>query len=232
MIFLAVAPIFGMYRLTKDNGQPFTAFGIPVAVCLMLVYGILSSTFPSAPNLPLSLNYGIVIAAAFFAYWLTDTFSPNRLGFFTVIIYFTGLEYLSLLFVPEYSHYLLGNALREFPGIQRWNGGTGLTGVSAWIIAVNIGMYHIFFRDQAILKGILRWRSLILVLILAVIPWLISATLYSDASPIDASDVITSFRSYEGWAAPASAGETFGRTCAWVAVLIILYGLVKQKVKT
>ncbi|MEJ2004337.1 MAG: hypothetical protein P8X57_05085 [Cyclobacteriaceae bacterium] len=229
-IVVAVAPLFAIYDHHKSRRLPFVQFGIWTVVILVLVFGILSSIKENWASLPLSVNYGILMSFAFFAYWLTDTYARNRLGLFTMIIYITGLEYVGLLFVPDFAFMLLGSSFSGFPSIQQWNAGTGITGVSMWIIAANIASYHILFRDDAVFKGLFRWRTLLASGILLMIPALISVWFYNEAvvlEPVvirDAFDEIWSEKNF------ASAGEITGRTCAWVSVFIVLYGLVQRKI--
>jgi hypothetical protein len=197
---------------------------------LVLVFGILSVIREPWASLPLSINFGIFLSFAFFAFWLTDTYARNRLGLFTVLLFYAGFEYISLLFVPEYAHMLMGASLENYPDLQRWNPGTGLTGVSIWILAFNIGLYYVFFHNNAIFRGIIRWRSLIAVLILTVLPAMISIWFYSDQIPLTAGQVQQQFTGVLNSRNFAEAGEIAGRTCAWISVFIILYALVKRKV--
>lgn len=230
-IVVALSPLFAIYQLHKERQWPFVRYGIWIVVTLVLVHGLLSSLVQPWAPLPMAINFGILLSFAFFAYWLTDKYAQNRLGLVTVILYYAGLEYLALLFIPESAYMLLGSSLADFPAIQRWNGGTGLGGVSIWILAANIATYHILFRDRAIFQSIYRWRSMLIGLILLSVPAFISVWFYSDAMPVDPAEINSRFSDI--WASTdfASAGEIAGRTCAWISVFIVLYGLVKRKIE-
>ncbi|MCA6078190.1 hypothetical protein [Fulvivirga sedimenti] len=231
-ITLAVAPIFALYAFHKEKNLPFTSFGISVAGTLVLSYVVIASFIKNgSPGIPLSINYGIIMSFAFFAYWLTDTHAKNRLGLVTIVIFYAGIEYISMIFVPEYAHFLLGSSLSEFPAIQRWNTQSGITGVSAWILLANIGTYFVLFRNMAIFNGIFRWRSLLLSAVLISIPGIISYWILDPTiGALNAGEVADGFRNIITSGKFDSAGEITGRTCAWVTVLIVIYGLVKRKV--
>ena len=231
-IGIAISPLFAIYNFHKDRNLPFVRFGIWVVVILVLVHGLLSSIKQPWATLPMSINFGILLSFSFFAYWLTDKYARNRLGLFTVVLYYAGLEYLALLFIPESAYMLLGSSLANFPAIQQWNSGTGLGGVTIWILTANIATYHILFRDLAIFKGIYRWRSLILALILVSLPALISIWFYAGGSVIEPSEINSRFNNILETKNFASAGEIAGRTCAWISVFIVLYGLVQRKIES
>ena len=231
-ITLAVAPIFALYAIHKEGNLPFISFGLSVVGPLVLSYVVIGSFMQNGtPGIPLSINYGILMSFAFFAYWLTDKYAQNRLGLVTIVIFYTGFEYLSMIFIPGYANFLLGSSLAEFPQIQRWNTQLGITGVSAWILLANIATYQIFFRNLAIINGIFRWRSFLIAGILLSIPAIISYWMPDpNGGVLRAAEVAEGFRNIISTGKFESAGEITGRTCAWVTILLVLYGFVKRKV--
>ncbi len=233
-VAIAIAPLFALYAFHKEHDKPFISFGLSVVIPFVISYAVIAGLKTDGhPGIPLSVNFGILMSFAIFAYWLTDKYAKNRLGLFTIVIFYTGMEYVSMIFVPDYSHLVLGNAITAFPAIQRWNPQLGITGVSAWILLANIAVYFIFFRDLAIFRGLFRWRTLLLSTILISIPGILSYWFYDPSITVLNADMVSDgFRNVISSGKFDEAGEIMGRTCAWVTILIVLYGLVKRKVTT
>lgn len=239
LIMLAVAPLFKLYEEINLQNDAFNKTGLhPLILILILI--LLSHTLiylitSSGPGILFSMVYGIMMSLAFFLYLLTDTYSKNRLGFFTIILYWLSLEYLAIKLVPEMAHLLLGTTLLSYPEWIAWNTQTGLMGITAWILTGNILLYYALFKGKGVMEGRLRPLSLVYALLALSIPVFISLQFFSPSHIITVHEVILAytqpsempfeFKEY------AITGEVFGRTAAWISVLIFLYSLVKLKIK-
>ncbi|MEM8569112.1 MAG: hypothetical protein AAGF85_21835 [Bacteroidota bacterium] len=176
--------------------------------------------------------YGVGLTMALSVYLLTSKFSKNRLGIFTILLFWLGFDYLVLKVLPTASSAFLSSF---FDGAQAmgWSRTTGNLGITAWIVISNILCYYVFLWQDAIFKKTIRWMSLIYAIIFISIPILISSYFVTYLAPVTLlemksvymnSHIIADIRYSEN-------GEWLGRTCAWVSILVVVYALIKRKTK-
>jgi len=234
LIALAIAPLCRQHVLFKGERAAFPRY--LAFILIPLSAGFLAiSLFIPALQWYHGLFYGTLMALSFFIFWLTDRYAPNRLGFFTIMIYWLAMEYVAVKLLPDFAFLLLGSSFNAYPSIIAWTSETGIMGATAWIFLANILAYYVFFKEPGILHHTFRPLTLAYSLILLSIPAIISWQVYSSDYLVTPQDVVLAYSRPEdlpGYLADyALAGEVFGRTAAWVSVLLILYSLVKRKVK-
>ncbi len=233
LIALSIAPLFRQHIIFKGADAPFKKYFAFILVPLSLAFLIISLINPSLQWFH-GLFYGLLMALSFFIFWLTDRHTQNRLGFFTVLIYWLAMEYTAIKIIPEFAHLLLGSTFRMYEDIIAWNTQTGIMGVSAWILLGNILCYYVFFKDPGILRKTFRPLTLLYSLIVLSVPAVISWWLYAPELVVTPEFAVQAYSNPSelpsGLHKYAITGEVFGRTCAWVSVLMILYSLVKRKV--
>lgn len=234
LIVLSLAPLFRQHLLFREEQLPFRNYFLYIAGPLSVGFLIISLLAIPEVQWFHGLFHGIVMSLSFFIFWLTDRHARNRLGFFTMLIYWLAMEYVTLKIFPGAAWFLLGSTFTEYPGLIAWNAETGIMGVSALIILANILLYYVFFRAPGILEGTFRPLSLAYSLILLAVPAIISWQFYDAQQVITPADAMIAYsdsgRLPEHFTAYGATGEVFGRTAAWVSVLLILYSLVKRKV--
>ncbi|MTI19903.1 hypothetical protein E1176_02610 [Fulvivirga sp. RKSG066] len=226
-IFLSLAPLFALLQI--EHPLKFKHADVLVLIALVVSFGIWALL--SQLNLWLALSFSVLVWLSTVIYTFTNRYSKNKIGLLTLVIYWLALEYVAISLNPEFAHVLLGNALEVTPFIP-WSASSGLTGVSCWILIGNILLYLSLFKDGGILEGRFRWLTLSYCIIGIALPIIISYFITFDVPPIT-SELVQ--KSYSGYLIEVGhydrTGEVFGRTSAWVAVLIILYAFVKKEVK-
>ena len=223
MVFVTITPLLYVYGAYKDGD--IVKFLI-VTACIFSSSFTALSFFNPEIGFPESLGYGLIVTSAFGLFALSDKIIPNRLGFLTLIIYITGMEYMALRINPSFSPYLLGSTLQGFPELHRWSSYTGLTGVSAWILLSNILLYPILFSGERSRGS--RLILLIYSLMILGIPVIIS--LFTNAEALTPLQVTREMIRHNE--SPGSyPAEIFGRTCGWVGIFLLLYALVKLRIK-
>jgi hypothetical protein len=236
LIMLALAPLFKLYEEIKTRNKR-----IPILLLILLLFPIIISyslfylLTSTGPVIFFSMIYGIMMSLTFIMYWFTDTYSKNRLGFFTLFLYWLSMEYVAIKLMPEMAYFLLGTTWLSYPAWVAWNAQTGMMGISAWILTGNILLYYALFKGKGIIEGHFRPLTLVYVLMAICIPIVISYQFFSPTPIITVPEVIIAysqpsemplaFKDY------AITGEVFGRTSAWITVLIVLYSFVKLKIQ-
>jgi apolipoprotein N-acyltransferase len=233
LIMLAIAPLLKIYEQFKEDEKSVGAYSFYIILPLALSFTLISF-YRGTTTLFQGSVFGILMALSLIFFWLTDTFSKNRLGYFTIIIFWLALEYAAIKLNPELANLLLGSCLIEYPVMIRWNSETGMMGVSAWILLSNILLYYALFKGKGLLQGNFRPLSLFYALLAISIPGLISWFLIDPQHILTVKDVILAYSDPSELPVTlknyAVTGEVFGRTAAWISVLLILYSLVKRKV--
>jgi apolipoprotein N-acyltransferase len=225
LIFISLTPLLALYHGYKTND--ISLFQCIGAITLAIFSSFLSiSLLNEDITLIGAIVFGTLASGAFGLLILSETIIPNRLGLFTLIIYYTAMEYIALRMEPSLTGLILGSTLHEYPSIQNWSSTTGLTGVSGWILLGNVLFYPVIFKPKNSMGS--RLIHLFYTLIILCIPVVISFRISSQAlSPLKATEEILKHNSNPG----AYPAEIFGRTCAWVAVFLLLYALVNLRIK-
>lgn len=127
----------------------------------------------------------------------------RRLGKLPLILFWLAIEYIAYSVGENFS---LGNAIIEKINFIRWEKYTGLSGVSLWILFVNLSVYY-----SDLWRGV-KWGYAVAAVIVFVGPILYSYTLPSE--PV-----------VEG------GNEWVARTAAWISVLVLLSAIVKEFIR-
>ncbi len=226
-IFVGLSPLFGLHDLNKQQVIDTNKFFL-LTLCTLFVSFLAWQLLSGYVDRSFMIH-GLLMSLAFMAFWFTNKYAKNRIGYFTVIIYWVALEYCSL-FIPGLSdeELLLANTLIRANQLAALNVNTGLLGVSVWIMVGNVLFYHVFIKNNAIFNKQFRWRSFIYtILFLSIAPMVvyfmntpesISNFLQERAGDILITDIFIDLDK-----------EYLGRTCLWVSVLMICYGFVKRQ---
>ncbi|UII21892.1 hypothetical protein [Fulvivirga ligni] len=223
---LSIAPLFAIFSEFKEsNNAPWGSY-LTIILILIIGFGCWAFSFAKADIVTFAYGagYGAVASLAFLIFIFTNKYAKNRLGLFTVIIYWLALEYLLLQINPQFSQFFLGSIFKHDTYLISWDLYTGLQGVTVWILLVNLLFYFALFKGLAIFNVQIRWLSIIYTLIIIVIPF--SLNISSEA--IVPEDLISGTAQAKQL---AGNGEYLGKTAAWVSVLMILYSFVKRKTK-
>ncbi|MEM9390107.1 MAG: hypothetical protein AAGA02_06510 [Bacteroidota bacterium] len=223
---IAFAPLIGLLENTSDRKFPFFYwFG-----GALLVFGLNAVLTLSDPISIIIYSIGITLACS--AYLLTTYFSKNKLGVFTLLLFWLGFDYLILKVLPTASNAFLSTFFDGYK-IVGWSRKTGYFGITAWIIIANILFYYVFLWRDALLKNKIRWLSLIYSILLIVIPVAIGLFIAPELTPVTLAELNTV---YAGNSSVTDLnysenGEWLGRTAAWVSIMILVYAVIKGKIK-
>ena len=224
LIFIGITPLFAISDLAKDKNSPWNHLEV---ILLSLTVSFFSASVFNTSQLILVFVEAILLTLAFAGYSFAYQNLGNRLGKFTIIFFWLGLEYLMLKLPWRGDFYFLADALSLQTAWWKWNVDFGYLGISLWILVVNLFFYFGLFKSASI-----NWFYLAIAVI-----FMIGPIVYSSYHLIDPGINREQMNSlYDGVVNTGNKnysdrGELITRSSAWVSVLILLLALVKNKVK-
>jgi len=227
ILLIALAPILGLSKV--DHSLKIKHFDLLILGVLVLSQLIIA--FLKSESVLAGLIYGAFIWLTFVLFSFTDKYAKNKLGVFTIIVYWLGAEYLSLLVFPSAAHFILGSGFDNTSSID-WSGYTGLSGISTWILFANALFYYtLFYGENNVFTGSFRPLSLSYSVVGAALPMIIVSFFDYESSKVTADAVENFYKGSEVSISPYNVdGEVFARSIGWVSVLIAIYATVKRKV--
>ncbi|MFM8914307.1 MAG: hypothetical protein ACKOE6_15530, partial [Flammeovirgaceae bacterium] len=166
----------------------------------------------------------IVFALAFLAYNFSHQQLGERLGKFTIIFFWLGLEYLLLKLPWRNNVVFLADVLALKPKWTQWTHYTGYLGVSLWILVTSLVFY------LGLLRQGIHWYWLAAGVLLLAAPVVYSLTIHQ--SGVNHSQMITLYDTGQATSNRyLKEGELVSRTAAWISIVILLLALVKTKTK-
>ena len=224
LIFVGIAPLFALSDIAKD--KPSTWNHLEVILLAFALSLFFASTFTDTPMI-LILAHAIAWTLAFAGYLFAHHNLGSRLGKFTIIFFWLGLEYLALKLPWRNSAFYLADALSLQTNWWKWNSETGYLSISLWILVVNLIFYLALFKHSST-----NWILVIIAFLLIAGP--IMYSMYELKTPgINRADMIALYNGEEKSFSKNyhDRGELITRSSAWVSVLIVLLALVKNKIK-
>lgn len=221
LIFAGIAPLFAISDQAKDHTSPWNRFEL---ILIALSIGLFAAhAFNFSIIIPVLLQ-SIVLTLAFVGYAFAYKNLGTRLGKFTIIFFWLGLEYLALK-LPLYPQVVyLADSLLLKPDWYSWTNYTGYLGVTLWILAANLLFYMGLFRSSGF-----NIYFFISALLFVVIPIIYS--IQNENGVITYSHMMQLYGFASQGSLPekySQQGELVARTAAWVSVLIILLSFVKN----
>lgn len=221
LIFAAIAPLFAISDQAREHQSPWNRFEL---ILLALSIGLLAAhAFNFSTIIPVLLQ-AIVFTLVFVGYAFAYKSLGTRLGKFTIIFFWLGLEFL-LVNLPWHTKIVyLADSILLKPDWYTWTTHTGYLGVSLWILVANLLFYLGLFRSSGF--NIYYFVGAIL---LVAAPILYS--ILNENSMITYSHMMQLYGAGPKGSLPekySQQGELVARTAAWVSVLIILLSFVKN----
>ena len=224
LIFIGISPLFAISDKAKEKETPWNRLEL---ILLSLAISLFCASVFDASQLILVLAQAIVLTLAFAGYAFSYQSLGSRLGKFTIIFFWLGLEYLMLKLPWRNDFYFLADALQLQSSWWNWNAELGYLGISIWVLIVNLIFYLAFLKSSPI-----NWFLVALGVLLMVGP-VIYSIFYLDEVGLNREQMIALYsdgtevvsKNYK------NRGELIARTAAWVSVLIILLAFVKNKIK-
>jgi apolipoprotein N-acyltransferase len=224
LIFIGIAPLFAISDVAKDKETPWNHLEL---ILLSFAISLFCASVFDATHLILVLTQAILLTLAFAGYTFSYQSLGSKLGKFTIIFFWLGLEYLMLKLPWRSDFYFLADALELQTSWWKWNTDLGYLGVSIWVLVVNLIFYLAFLKSSSI-----NWFLVALAVILVAGP-LIYSIFYVDVPGLNRVQMIALYSNDAEVVSEnyKNRGELITRTAAWVSVLILLLAVVKNKIK-
>lgn len=223
LVFFAYAPLFAISDQAKDKELPWNFLEI---ILLALVISLLCAALFDFSHIILILTQAILLGLAFAGYSFTYQSLGSRVGKFTIIFFWLGLEYLFVKLPWRDQFFFLADALQIHPTWWRWNNETGYLTLSLWILVANLLTYLAIFKSRTI-----NWYFITLTILIIAVPVAISYFKLENPG-VTRSEMLSLYQTNESdIEVYTKRGELIARTAAWISVLIILLALVKNKTK-
>lgn len=225
-VFFGLVPLFVLFHNQQKEASVKPLLFLKIFSVFLVVFLIWNCSYfnSTAISWLFPVIYSVAITFSFIIYSFTNKYAKNRLGFFTILIYWLAIEFLMYYAHPQFSRFMLATAFNEHPEYVSWNVHTGFMGVSLWILLANITLFYALFKDQAMSKGKINPVALIITITIIALPALFN----NDTTAILHLDLLN-----EGTNASkqiSGNGEYIGKTAVWVSILLILYSFVKKEV--
>lgn len=224
LIFIGIAPLFAISDAAKDKETPWNHLEL---ILLSLALSLFCASVFDTTQIILALAQAILLTLAFAGYTFSYQNLGSRLGKFTIISFWLGLEYLLLKLPWRNDFYFLADALELQKTWWKWNADLGYLSISIWILVVNLIFYLAFLKSSSI-----NWFLVVFAVVLVAGP-IVYSVYYLDIPGINRDQMIMLYSNASD-AIPETyknRGELITRTAAWLSVLIILLAVVKNKIK-
>jgi hypothetical protein len=230
LVLIAFIPL--ILILKEALHKKFSYWHWPLSLLAAVLIGYLAKQIITSQDIePGILPYVIGLSAITSVYWFTNRQLNSNFGLLTVIILWIAYDYFIISLFPGLSTFFVFNAL-DNSAFMPWTGSTGFFGLTLWALVSNFLLANIIFDPNSVFSIRIRWLSLVYAIIL------VSAPIWTlELWPSENAEIAyqTMVDHYKGLTIEntqyAAQGEWLGRTCAWISVLIIIYSLVKRKVK-
>lgn len=223
LIFVGIAPFFAIVDQGKEDDR---FWNLSELILAGLTISFFAAHLFQVQFLVAAISQSIALTLAFVGYAFAYQSLGNRLGKFTIVIFWLGIEYILLKTPFRNQIIFLADALQLQSGWQQWNVNTGYLGSSLWILITNLFIYLGILKE-----GRINWMWVGLSILFIGGP--IAFSLMSEGASITRTNMLTL---YNGDGTLLSKeymerGELIPRTAAWVSGLLILVSLVKNKTK-
>lgn len=221
LIFVGFAPLFAIMDHARNTKNPWNRFEL---ILLALSISLFAAIFFDFNSIIFILIQAIAFTLVFVGYSFAYQNLGSRLGKFTVIFFWLGLEFLLLNLPWREQTLFLSDSISLVPGWTNWTQHTGYLGISLWILTVNLIFYLTFFHT-----GAFNPYYFILALLLIAMPIVLSYQM--DTSGVNRVQMISLYTQESNILQGNSPGELVARTASWVSILIILLSFVKYQTR-
>jgi hypothetical protein len=223
LIFAGLAPFFAIVDQGKEDDR---FWNLSELILAGLTISFFAAHVFEIQFLVAAISQSICLTLAFVGYAFAYQSLGSRLGKFTIVIFWLGIEYILLKTPFRHQIVFLSDALQLHPSWQRWTIYTGYLGSSLWILIINLFIYLGLLKAEKI-----NWYWVGLSIFCIAGPILFS--LLGETSLVTRTNMLNLYDG-EVKSLPTEYlehGELIPRTAAWVAGLILLLSLIKNKTK-
>lgn len=189
LLFIGFAPLLAIedYISKHDYRRPGRTFFGYIYLSLLLwnlltTWWVYNSTIVGA--IFMLLANALLMSLPFVLFRITKKAAGANWGYFGFVLYWITFEYIHLNWDISWPWLTLGNGFASFPEWVQWYEYTGVFGGTLWILLANLAFFFALLKDEAILRGIFRWRSLVYIAL-----WLIVPIIYSYAKYYNYEDI-------------------------------------------
>ena len=221
LITVALSPLFAITDKTYSEEKFWTYAEL---ILISLTISLLAGHIFQLSYLISAIIQAIGYTLAFVGYGFVHQTLGPRVGKFTIIIFWLGIEYVFLKLQWPADHLFLADAVQLKTDWLNWTFHTGYLGASLWILTTNLMFYLAFFKG-----GKFDWTWLVVFLIILIAPIGFSYT--TELNGISREDMMALYLNAENESNGIylKRGEFIPRTTAWISVLIFIFALVKSK---
>ncbi len=222
LIFFGFAMLFAIVDQVKQDDSFWTNIEF---ILLALFVSFFAAHGFDTRFIIIAMVQAIVFSFAFLGYTFAHQNLGERLGKFTILFFWLGLEYIALKLPWRSNVTFLSEVFNLHTSWTRWTTFTGYLGISLWILVVNLMVYLSLLKSGFNIY----W-------LLAALAMLIAPVVYSYyfllTNGINHQQMISLYGGASGSAINyAKQGELVSRTGAWISVVIMLLALVKTQTK-
>jgi len=171
LIFVALVPLLYIEKESRNSGQVFAYSFLAFFIFNgFTTYWIYHATIFGA--IAAFLINTTLMALIFLLFHKIKEVNSDKLGYFSLIVFWISMEYLHLNWDLSWPWLTLGNAFASSPLVIQWYEFTGFLGGSLWVLLVNIVLSII------VLKIYDRNHLIFLLLIVLLVPIIISSYIF------------------------------------------------------
>jgi hypothetical protein len=227
-LFFAWIPLLAIVPLlSQGSNSPLVMWGAGTMI-LALSFAGKALAIHEAQVLE-GLWVGVLMGIIFLLYGFTQKYAKNRLGVFSLLIFWLGVEYLLISLAWVDLRLLLPYGFHQKESWIGWTYYLGWQGISLWVGMVGVLWYNALLAGGGILKGRLRLLRFVLPILLMLLPmvWVLPEVEPITLEMVISRQAVTSAPQVGG--KYAESGEFIGRTAFWIAIFMLLFALVKAK---
>lgn len=222
LIFFGFAPLFTIVDLTKPNDNFWTNIEF---ILLALFISFFAAHGFDTNFIIMAMVQAIVFSFTFLGYTFAHQNLGERLGKFTILFFWLGLEYIALKLPWRSNSIFLSEIFNLHISWTKWTTFTGYLGISLWILVVNLMVY------LSLLKSGFNVYWLVAALVVLIAP-IVYSHYFLLADGINHQQMISLYEGASGSATNyTKQGELVSRTGAWISVIILLLAFVKTQTK-
>ncbi len=183
LLFIGFVPLFALeeHIAQRPGRRPgWTFFGYVYLSLflwnLLTTWWVYNSTVVGA--IFMLLANALLMSVPFLLFRLTKRAAGASWGYFGFVLYWMTFEYIHLNWDVSWPWLTLGNGFASFPEWVQWYEYTGVFGGTLWILLANLAFFFVFLKDNAIFRGVFRWRSLLYAFLWVLVPIVASYFIY------------------------------------------------------
>lgn len=182
LIFVAFVPLFFVQQQLGDTGKRGMFW---LAWLAFLIWNVLTTWWiwystDVGSIFAMGLN-SLFVAIVFYVFHLSKKkLYQNQKGFVILVFYWISWEFFHMNWDLTWSWLNLGNVFASSPGLVQWYEITGTLGGTAWVLLVNIVVFHLVRSIVCTKERTMVYVNSVVLLLLLAVPITYSLIVYSN----------------------------------------------------